>query len=734
MSRNFPNTLSAKAINAFRRRASCALTVIVGLILLANPFSALSRLNESQLGPNSSATTETQDPSVANVDSFIIEVVNGVVTCREARPSEVPLTLPRPDDRGTPITRKYFQDTRETFVSTGENVSSPLTINLVALSQLNSDPNKEPVIAAFQRAAANWTARIKSPTTVTVNIDYGPNPPGSTQPFDANVLGSTSSQLTQVDYPGVRINLNASASSATEANIYSALPTGSVPTDTGNGSIVSVSRTVARQLGFTVSATPAADATIGFNSTKTFDFNPDDGITPGQTDFVAVATHEIGHALGFTSGAGSGPASVIRLWDLFRFRPGTTTASFPTAQRIMSIGVSPTDPQVYFTGQTFQNFSRPTSSSPPSPIGTTQELGLSTGGPNPPPMPCPSSGSGDCRQSSHWKADEQVNIFVGIMDPTITAGVREDPTENDFLALEMIGWDLTGNAIIPPPPPAPPPPPPPVNDNFADALTLVGCSGTAFGTNVGATKEPNERDTSVPDTASSTRSVWYKWEAPSTGTVTFDTKDSTFDTVLEVFTGTSLATLTSIANNDDVLPDDPNTPWHDVYSVVMPSVTQGTTYWIYVNGFDNPGSNGGDVGSIKLHWTETGCTEPARFLIPENSDPNSIAALDSVTFVRGPFHINNPNNFSSDQRTRVMFLILGLGLTTADTSAVSVQAGTSPLPVDNVGPLTAPGLGATFVIVVLPSGLSAEPANFPLNVSVRGVACSNKPVLQIAGP
>jgi hypothetical protein len=72
------------------------------------------------------------------VDSFIIEAVNGVTTCREARAEEVPLTLPRPDDRGTPITENYLPKTQRTIVSTGENAGTPLTINLIALSQLNS--------------------------------------------------------------------------------------------------------------------------------------------------------------------------------------------------------------------------------------------------------------------------------------------------------------------------------------------------------------------------------------------------------------------------------------------------------------------------------------------------------------------------------------------------------------------------------------------------------------------
>lgn len=44
------------------------------------------------------------------------------------------------------------------------------------------------------------------------------------------------------------------------------------------------------------------DGSITFNSKRTFDFDPSNGITAGQFDFVGTATHEIGHVLGFISG------------------------------------------------------------------------------------------------------------------------------------------------------------------------------------------------------------------------------------------------------------------------------------------------------------------------------------------------------------------------------------------------------------------------------------------------
>ena len=69
--------------------------------------------------------------------------------------------------------------------------------------------------------------------------------------------------------------------------------------------------------------------------------------------------------------------------------------------------------------------------------------------------------------------------------------------------------------------------PTPANDSFANAQTVTGVTGTTAGTNTGASKETGE-----PNHGGNTggRSIWYGWTAPSTGTATFQTCGSDYDT------------------------------------------------------------------------------------------------------------------------------------------------------------------------------------------------------------
>src|ERR671937_2639205 len=76
---------------------------------------------------------------------------------------------------------------------------------------------------------------------------------------------------------------------------------------------------------------------------------------------------------------------------------------------------------------------------------------------------------------------------------------------------------------------------PPPNDAFAAAETLVGASGTVYGTTVDATTEPGE-----PASMPLNHSIWYAWTAPDYGTLDFNTAGTTY---AWVFTGDALGAL-----------------------------------------------------------------------------------------------------------------------------------------------------------------------------------------------
>ena len=158
------------------------------------------------------------------------------------------------------------------------------------------------------------------------------------------------------------------------------------------------------------------------------------------------------------------------------------------------------------------------------------------------------------------------------------SGVKNDLTAVGLQAMDVIGYDtVAGGGGTPP-----------ANDDFANTQVITGSSGSVSGTNVNATKEPGEPNHGGD---AGGKSVWYRWQSPSTGTVTFTTAGSNFDTTLGIYTGSSVSALTSIASNDD----DP--AGGTVSSLASFSASAGTTYRIAVDGFH------GASGNITLNWS-----------------------------------------------------------------------------------------------------------------------------------
>ena len=80
-------------------------------------------------------------------------------------------------------------------------------------------------------------------------------------------------------------------------------------------------------------------------------------------------------------------------------------------------------------------------------------------------------------------------------------------------------------------------------------------------------------------------SVWFAWTAPTTGTVTINTAGSSFDTLLAVYTGSSVSGLAAVASNDDA-----NYPV-TLTSAVTFHVVAGQTYRIAVDGWNGAAGN-----------------------------------------------------------------------------------------------------------------------------------------------
>jgi len=134
----------------------------------------------------------------------------------------------------------------------------------------------------------------------------------------------------------------------------------------------------------------------------------------------------------------------------------------------------------------------------------------------------------------------------------------------------------------------------PLNDAWSAALKIAGDTATSTADNQYATKESGE-----PNHAGNAggHSLWWRWTAPGNGPVSVDTSGSGFDTLLGVYTGTSIGSLTAVASNDD--------SGAATTSAVTFTAAAGTEYWIAVDG------KNGAIGSVSLNLSFTPSLAPA---------------------------------------------------------------------------------------------------------------------------
>lgn len=300
-------------------------------------------------------------------------------------------------------------------------------------------------LRGFQEAAALWSRILVDPITIRLDVRFAALGPG--------ILGSTGSTTNTVGYGIVSQRLSADSKSVWDASAVNSLQvtplsfvsneppvSGAIDSrlrflDNNNSfdnNNINVNTAQMKALGlnpiYAANNAGGRDGSISFSSAFVWDFDRSDGITAGAFDFVGVAAHEIGHALGFRSGVdladvnalpGVAPPGVRGLnniaWgtvnDLFRYGEfnGFNTLDW-------SIGGNPC-----FSITAGVNCLAP----------------LSTGRLN-----------GDLRQASHWKDDALLGINppLGLMDPTATGPNGTRPfqfiSKFDRLAFDVMGYDL----------------------------------------------------------------------------------------------------------------------------------------------------------------------------------------------------------------------------------------------------------------------------------------------------
>ncbi len=157
------------------------------------------------------------------------------------------------------------------------------------------------------------------------------------------------------------------------------------------------------------------------------------------------------------------------------------------------------------------------------------------------------------------------------------------------------------------------------NDNFADAttVTLTNNAATVTGYNTSATKQAGEPSHAG---SSGTHSVWWKWIAPGAGSMTVDTRGSYSDTVLGVYTGSAVNSLTTIGSNDDIS----ETP-HIQTSTFTFTASVGVTYYFAVDGWD------GDMSGLTLNLAFTPSATPAPVITAQPTS-TSVTAGGSASF------------------------------------------------------------------------------------------------------
>ncbi len=310
-----------------------------------------------------------------------------------------------------------------------------LTINLTNLGGVGPGTD---ALAGFNAAKAIWESSFSDNITINLNVKYGTTTI-SGSPYGGSTLGSASSNKIVTTYSSFTGALTGDITTTDDITATNSLQSGSSfdmllnrtrnnPNGVGsatpfidddgnaNNTSVRVNRANMKAIGLLDANNTGTDASIGFNSNFSFDFDHSDGIGVSQFDFIGVAIHEIGHALGFVSG--------VDILDINSSSPYFFDYQFNDVSPLDMFRYSAdsfADGIIDWTADTREKYFSIDG-------GMTNLAGFSTG----------STWGADGHQASHWRD----NLVLGIMDPTFAYGELGALKALDLQALDVIGYDL----------------------------------------------------------------------------------------------------------------------------------------------------------------------------------------------------------------------------------------------------------------------------------------------------